>query len=123
MAGVATELPAHGIPDIGEPDRIELMQHRHLSVRVPPFSGKPGEAADLGGIDGSVGKGVCRGVCMCRLVGHVNDFASSSIVETGAEVAALQAHRYVYAPFCPDPTFPARGEGRRGTCHDADREI
>ncbi len=77
MAGVATELPAHRIADIGEPDWIELMQHRHLSARVPPFSGEPGEAVDLGGIDCGVGDSVCKDVWMYRLGGHVNDFASS----------------------------------------------
>ncbi len=58
MTGIATELPAHRIANIAEPDWIEFMQHRHLSARVPPFSGKPGEAVDLGGIDCGVGKGV-----------------------------------------------------------------
>ncbi len=82
MAGVATELPAHRIPDIGEPDWIELMQHRHLSARVPPFPGEPGKAVDLGGIDCGVG----NSVWIYRLGGHVNDFASSVILDDGAEL-------------------------------------
>src|SRR5262249_36629217 len=65
MTGVATELPAHRIAGIGGPAWIELMQHRHLSARVPPFSGEPGEAVDLGGID-------C-GVALDHLFGHIND--------------------------------------------------
>src|SRR5205823_2539141 len=34
--GVAVELTAGRVPDIGEAGRIELVQHRHLAARVPP---------------------------------------------------------------------------------------
>src|SRR5262249_62274699 len=103
VVGIATELTARRVPDIGEPDRIELMQHRHFSAGVPPLSGKPGEAADLGGVDGGVGKGVW----MYRFVGHVNDSASSCSREDRARCGT------VISPLCipgisPSPYPPLR---------------
>src|SRR5262249_53373073 len=97
MAGIATELTARRVPDIGEPDRIELMQHRHFSAGVPPLSGKPGEAANLGGVDGGVGKGVW----MYRFVGHVNDSASSCSREDRARCGT------VISPLCIPAISPS----------------
>jgi hypothetical protein len=34
------------------------VQHPHFSVRIPPLFGKSREAADFGGIDGSVRKDI-----------------------------------------------------------------
>ena len=40
---IAAEMPAGRVADIGQPDRIELVQHRHLAARVPPLAGEPRE--------------------------------------------------------------------------------
>ena len=58
-SGVTAELPARCVPNIGKPNRIELVQYSHLAAGVPPLAREPGEAADLGGVDGGVGKDVC----------------------------------------------------------------
>ena len=60
---IAAELPACRIPDVGKPDRIERVQHRHLAMGVPPLAGKPGEAVDLGIVDRGISGGPCDGVC------------------------------------------------------------
>ena len=35
--GVAVELAAGGVADIGQPQRVDLVQRRHLAVGVPPL--------------------------------------------------------------------------------------
>src|SRR3979490_2859054 len=45
--GVAREPPAGGIADIGEADRIELVQRRHLAARIPPLARQRRETRDL----------------------------------------------------------------------------
>ena len=42
--GVAAEPPAGRVADIGEANRIEIVQDRHFAVRVPPLAGQPGKA-------------------------------------------------------------------------------
>ena len=37
---VALELAAGGVADIGQPQRIDLVQRRHLAVGVPPLVGQ-----------------------------------------------------------------------------------
>jgi hypothetical protein len=49
--GVAAKARAGLIADIGEADRIELVQDRHLAARVPPLRCQLGETRDLGGVD------------------------------------------------------------------------
>jgi len=56
---VALELAAGGIADIGQPQRIDLVQRRHLAVGIPPFVRQFREFRDLGGIDG--GRRCARG--------------------------------------------------------------
>jgi hypothetical protein len=34
---VALELATGGVADIGQPQRIDLVQRRHLAVGIPPF--------------------------------------------------------------------------------------
>jgi hypothetical protein len=49
--GVAGEARRDVVADIGQPHRIELVQHGELAVRVPPFGGKPGELLHFLGIE------------------------------------------------------------------------
>ena len=49
--GITAEARAGMVADIGEADRIELVQDRHLAARVPPLGGQFCEAIDLGGVD------------------------------------------------------------------------
>ena len=48
LLGVAVEPLAGGVADVGEPHRIELVQHRHLAARVPPLLGQRRKARDFG---------------------------------------------------------------------------
>jgi hypothetical protein len=49
--GVAGELPAGGVADIGEAGRIELVQHAHAAARIPPVGGQRGEPRHLAVVD------------------------------------------------------------------------
>ena len=48
---IATKARRRLIADIGEPDRIELVQRRHGPARIPPIRGKARETLNLGLID------------------------------------------------------------------------
>ena len=38
---IAAEMLGRAVADVGQPDRIELVQSRHRPVRVPPLAGEP----------------------------------------------------------------------------------
>ena len=48
---IAAEARRHLVADIGEANRIELVQRAELSVRIPPFRGQGGKAFHFAGID------------------------------------------------------------------------
>jgi hypothetical protein len=39
-ARIAIELPAGGVADEGQPQRIDLVQRRHFAARIPPLLGE-----------------------------------------------------------------------------------
>ena len=57
--GVAAEARRGVVADVGEAHRIELVQHRHGAMRVPPVLGEPGKLRNLRIVDGAAC--VCHG--------------------------------------------------------------
>src|SRR5690606_21904283 len=51
---ITPEIFADAIADIGEPNRVELMQRPELAGRVPPFRRHGGEAVDFVLVDGGL---------------------------------------------------------------------
>jgi hypothetical protein len=65
--GVEVEMGRRLGADIGQAQRVELMQRRHWPARVPPGSGHAREPLDFGGVDaGSAGFGVHHGAVLER---------------------------------------------------------
>ena len=58
---IAAEMIGGAIADIGKPDRVEFVQRRHRSARVPPLAGEPRKARDFVLVDRA---------CGCRLPVH-----------------------------------------------------
>src|SRR5262249_13145025 len=58
--GVAIKTATGVIADIGQPNRIEFMQGRHLTAWIPPFRGKRREPRNLGVIDAR-----CLALALC----------------------------------------------------------
>ena len=52
---VAAEIVGDAVADIGEADRIELVQRPELALRIPPFGGHGGKPVDFGLVDGAAG--------------------------------------------------------------------
>src|ERR1700689_5324432 len=44
---IAPEMLSGAVADIGKPDRIEFVQSRHRSARVPPLPGETRKAGDF----------------------------------------------------------------------------
>ena len=80
---VAPEMGRDLIADIGEPHRIELVQHRHRAALVPPLRGKLRKLLDFGPVDG-------------RLVAPGLGIAMSLAFQIRTEPSARQR---------PDPAF------------------
>ena len=49
---IAAEMLGRAVADVGQPDRIELVQRGHRPVRVPPLAGEPREAGHFVLVDG-----------------------------------------------------------------------
>ena len=49
---IAAEALRHLVADIGQPDRVELVQRAELAVRIPPFGGQRGKAVDFRSVNG-----------------------------------------------------------------------
>ena len=54
LARIPAKMGRDLVADIGEPDRIELVQHRHGAALVPPLRGELRKLLDLGPIDGGL---------------------------------------------------------------------
>ena len=65
--GVAAKAGGDLLADIGEPDRIELVQDGEFAARVPPFGGELREFLDFGRVETWHGFGRSSGLRGCSL--------------------------------------------------------